>query len=150
MVFNYNVTNDSYTRITSCISHIEKLTKLGCKAYVYTNYDDSILMQFNPSTNSFYQYPDISRNSDVLNDDEYLNEIVAANRKLYGVTTSKLYLLKNKIQNKGDGLYIVANNNILSKDMDMGSILDVKKLVNGEEQTIEVYIGDGEQWNLLN
>lgn len=140
-VLNYNTVENSYTEITSCSQGISSSTKLGNKAYVYANYEYRLLMQFDTKTNSFYQYTELTKE---------INEIVAANRKIYGITNDKLYLLKNKIQNKGDGLYIVTNSNMLSKDMDMGSILDVKKIVNGEEQTIEAYIGDGEQWNLLN
>lgn len=150
-VLNYNTTKNSYTRITSCHSSINSISKLGDKAYVYASFNDSIVMQFEPNTNSFYQYPDISENSVAFTgNSEYLDGIVAANRKLYGVTNDKLYLIKNKIQNKGDGLYIVTNSDMLSKDMSMESILDVKKIVDGNEQEIEVYIGDGKQWNLLN
>lgn len=141
-VLNYNILENNYTEITRCYGLLESITKLANKAYVISNPSDGVLLlKFDAKTNSFYQYTELT---------QIINEIVSANKKLYGVTTDKLYLLKNKIQNKGDGLYIVTNEDMLSKDMSMESILDVKKIVDGEEQELEVYIGDGEKWNLLN
>ena len=141
-VLNYNILENNYTEITRCYGLLESITKLANKAYVISNPSNGVLLlKFDAKTNSFYQYTELTQR---------INEIVSANKKLYGVTTDKLYLLKNKIQNKGDGLYIVTNEDMLSKDMSMESILDVKKIVDGNEQEIEVYIGDGEQWNLLN
>ena len=60
----------------------------------------------------------------------------------------KKIVIKPKI--KGDGIYVISQTTSLSKDLDVSNILDVKKIVNEEEQDILVYVGDGESWKLLN
>lgn len=60
----------------------------------------------------------------------------------------KKIVIKPKI--KGDGIYIISQETSLAKDLDVNNILDVKKIVDEEEQDILVYVGDGESWKLLN
>ena len=61
----------------------------------------------------------------------------------------KLYKLNTKINNLGDGIYIIMNNCEMYKNMNASQVVDVKKITNGEEQTIEAYIGNGTEWKLL-
>lgn len=75
--------------------------------------------------------------------------MVTINNKLYGLGNDKLFLLDNKISNKNNGIYIITNNSTISKNMDIKSIVDTKKISNGEEQEIETYIGDGTEWKKL-
>lgn len=142
-IYNYNILENSYTKLNKCYNNMDNITSINEQIYLGAINVNNIemIMKYNAIQDTFYQYSKLQNT---------LKGIVGVNRKLYGVTTSKVYLLKNKIQNRGDGLYIVTNNNMLSKDMDMGSILDIIKIVDGEEQTIEAYVGDGTEWTRLN
>lgn len=107
-----------------------------------------LITKYSIKNNSFYQY---DKRINSIND-ENINvlQLAHANHDLYLLTIDKLYKAKIVVDYKGDGIYVISQETSLAKDLDVSNILDVKKIVDGEEQDILVYVGDGESWKLLN
>ena len=137
-VYIYNIITNNYTKKNIINSHFSNVGKINNMIYLYS--ENKCITKYNNKEDSFYQYENLSNE---------LYGMVTINNKLYGLGNDKLFLLDNKISNKNNGIYIITNNSIISKNMDIKSIVDTKKISNGEEQEIETYIGDGTEWKKL-
>ena len=151
-VYKYDTILNEYTKINGNCSTYGSVTKIDKMIYLLAKEPSIIspsdsylnaILKYDAHKNIFYKYAIF---------DESINAIFNVNNQLYLVRNGNkdLYLLKNKIQDEGDGIYIITNNNVLSKNMSMQSIVDVVKIKNGEEQTVETYVGDGTEWKKLN
>ena len=142
-LYKYNITENNYYEGSQIISGASSCATIN-KA-VYLLMQDKLVTKYNMENDSLYQYgKTFSDNS------ENIEEIANANDDLYLLSSNKLYKAKIVADYKGDGIYVISQTTSLSKDLDVSNILDVKKIVNGEEQDILVYVGDGESWKLLN
>lgn len=156
-LYIYNVTENEYYNKKSILGKVPSYTKINNFAYLieealaiysYANFQ-LISSKYNMKNNSIYQYGN-AINKDMLEANSYFAQVVNANNDLYILTETKIYKAKIIADYKGDGIYVISQTTSLSKDLDVSNILDVKKIVDGEEQDILVYIGDGESWKLLN
>lgn len=150
----YNITENEYYENGNIFGSGISNTKIN--NYVYIAEDNStnavfegdILEKYSIKNNSFYRY---NKKANYINDTKIdILQLAHANNDLYLLTSDKLYKSKIKADYKGDGIYVILQETSLAKDLDVSNILDVKKIVDGEEQDILVYIGDGESWKLLN
>lgn len=151
-VYKYNISVDEYTKINGYIEDCYSITQIDKMFYLVCRDDNSLatenfldtILKYDARKNLFYKYA-------LFQNDNKSYSILNVKNKIYRIYNYKnLYLVKNKIQNEGDGIYIVTNENILNKNMSMQSIVDVKKIISGEEQSIEAYVGNGIEWKLLN
>lgn len=153
-IYKYNIAEDTYNAYKCVIDKSPSNTKINNYAYIIqvfdmntTEFQAIILTKYNTLNNCFYSYnvylDELHGLSDFL-------QVANANNNLYLVTKTKLYKAKIIANYEGDGIYVISQEASLFKDMNISNILEVKKIINKEEQTIEVYIGDGEKWNLLN
>lgn len=150
-VYKYSPTTNQYTLTNGDYFHLFKPAKIGEIMYFGRQTDDSdkdyvtSFIKYDGKKNIFYKYSFFDKTTYTL---------CSIEQRLYEIehegSTYKLYLLKNKLQNAGNGIYIIFNNSFLYKNMDMKNILDVRKINNGEEQDVEAYIGDGTEWKKLN
>ncbi len=153
-LYKYNITEDSYYKDRIIIGKTPSNTKINNFAYmleddfVPTSYNRPILTKYGLKNNSFYQYGESCE--DIAGISSNFLQIANANNDLYLVSDVKLYKAKIVADYKGNGIYVISQETSLSKDLDINNVLDVKKIVNEEEQDIIVYVGDGESWKLLN
>lgn len=141
-VYDYNITQNQYVSKNTTFINYSFATKINNCIYIQIKgMAMNPLSKYNPRSNSIYQY-----SLSVSDCDE---GIVAVNNKLYGLTQAHIRILETKINNLGDGLYIILNENHLNNNIDT-AIVDIKKIISGEEQSIEAYIGNGIEWKLLN
>lgn len=150
-IYKYNISENEYYIDKAILGNVPSNTKINDFSYILeetfmnTQFNIPILAKYGLKNNSIYQY---GINLKKLFKDKTSTQNV--NNDLYILTETKLYKTNIVIDNKGDGIYVISQTTSLSKDLDISNILDVKKIVNGEEQDILVYIGDGESWKLLN
>lgn len=140
-VYIYNIITNNYTKKNIIKNNFSNVVKINDMIYLLS--EKKCITKYNNKEDSFYQYENLSNK---------LYGMVTINNKLYGLGglgNDKLFLLDNKISNKNNGIYIITNNSTISKNMDIKSIVDTKKISNGEEQEIETYIGDGTEWKKL-
>lgn len=148
-LYLYNTSEDKYLQKRNLLgkaSSYAKINKLPylTEEYIY-NSSPSIVTKYNIDNGSLYQYGKV-----INNNSENIKEIASANNDLYLLSDAKLYKANIVVDYKGDGIYVISQETSLAKDLDVSNILDVKKIVNEEEQDILVYVGDGESWKLLN
>ncbi len=148
-LYLYNTSEDKYLQKRNLLgkaSSYAKINKLPylTEEYIY-NSSPSIVTKYNIDNGSLYQYGKV-----INNNSENIKEIASANNDLYLLSDAKLYKANIVVDYKGDGIYVISQETSLAKDLDVSNILDVKKIVNEEEQDILVYIGDGTSWKLLN
>ena len=150
----YNIAENEYRKDLETIvtaptyAEINKCVYLGESAKNIIPTRIKILTKYYKEKNSSYQYgTSIGADTGEPN----FVELVNSNNILYGLTKEKLYKFNIKVSCEGDGLYIILQDLSIFKEMDVNNILDVKKIVNEEEQqNVIAYIGDGESWKLLN
>lgn len=153
--YKYNVTENAYYKDKGMIGTVPANAKINYFAYIleraYPNggaYYGPILTKYGLKNNSIYQYGKSCVSLEGNSYDTF--QVANANNDLYILTDLKLHKAKIVADYKGDGIYVISQETSLSKDLDVKNVLDVKKIVDGEEQDILVYIGDGTSWKLLN
>ena len=135
-LYKYNITEDKYYKDAHMLGETETYnTKIN--NYVYLG--GVSLAKYSIKNNSFYSYNRLGN-----------QQLVHVNKDLYRLVYNELYKEKIIADYKGDGIYIISQESSLDKNLDINNILDVKKIVDEEEQDILVYVGDGESWKLLN
>ena len=139
-LYKYNITENNYYEGSPIISGASSCATINKAVYLLMK--DKLVTKYNMENDSLYQYGEKY--------EEDIDHIVNIKSDLYVLSQSKLYKFKLAVNYKGDGIYVISQTTSLSKDLDVSNILDVKKIVNGEEQDILVYVGDGESWKLLN
>ena len=148
-LYLYNTSEDKYFKKRVLLGKASSYAKINKLPYLLEErlYGTSpnILTKYNINNSSLYQYGKV-----INNNSENIKEIANANNDLYLLSYAKLYKANIVVDYKGDGIYVISQETSLSKDLDISNILDVKKIVNEEEQDILVYIGDGTSWKLLN
>lgn len=152
--YKYNISENKYYIDKVILGKAPSNTKINNfsyvleKSFVSTEYNVPILTKYGLKNNSIYQYGESCKSLKGSNNGFF--QVVNANNDLYILTDLKLYEAKIIAGYKGDGIYVISQETFLSKDLDVKNVLDVKKIVDGEEQDILVYIGDGTSWKLLN
>lgn len=142
-LYKYNITENNYYEGSQIISGASSCATINKAVYLLMK--GKLVTKYNMENDSLYQYgKTFSDNS------ENIEEIANANDDLYLLSSNKLYKAKIVADYKGDGIYVISQETSLSKNLDVSNILDVKKIVKGEEQDILVYVGDEESWKLLN
>ena len=148
-LYLYNTSEDKYLQKRNLLGKASSYAKINKLPYLTEEYiydsSPSIVTKYNIDNGSLYQYGKV-----INNNSENIKEIASANNDLYLLSDAKLYKANIVVDYKGDGIYVISQETSLSKDLDVSNILDVKKIVNEEEQDIIVYVGDGESWKLLN
>lgn len=153
-IYKYNISENEYYIDKAMLGNVPSNTKINDFSYILeetfmnTQFNIPILTKYGLKNNSIYQYGK-SIKTLTENNNQFF-QVANANNDLYILTDLKLYKAKIVADYKGDGIYVISQETSLSKDLDVSNILDVKKIVNEEEQDIIVYVGDGESWKLLN
>lgn len=154
-IYKYNISENEYYIDRVLLGYVRSNTKINNFAYIIeristtSEYYKPILTKYNLKNNSFYQYGKTCVSLEGNYYDTF--QVANANNDLYVLTDLKLYKAKIVADYKGDGIYVISQETSLSKELDVNNILDVKKIVNEEEQqNVIAYIGDGESWKLLN
>lgn len=141
--YRYNTLNNNYNKDISSSDKFGSSSKINNSIYLMPS--SSSYFYFLAKYNAIIKC--LNHSYDCTN--KLTRGIVAIRNKLYGLSMKKLYKLNTKINNLGDGIYIIMNNCEMYKNMNASQVVDVKKITNGEEQTIEAYIGNGTEWKLL-
>lgn len=151
-IYKYNISEDEYYIDKVILGDVPSNAKINNFSYIIeetlSSYKEPLLTKYGLNNNSFYQYGESCK--DLLGTNLSFLQVVNANNDLYLLSNIKLYKAKIVADYKGDGIYVISQETSLSKDLDVSNVLDVKKIVNEEEQDIIVYVGDGESWKLLN
>ena len=151
-IYKYNISEDEYYIDKAILGDVPSNAKINNFSYIIeetlSSYKEPLLTKYGLKNNSFYQYGESCK--DLLETNLSFLQVVNANNDLYLLSNIKLYKAKIVADYKGDGIYVISQETSLSKDLDVNNVLDVKKIVNEEEQYIIVYVGDGESWKLLN
>ena len=153
-IYKYNISENEYYIDKAMLGNVPSNTKINDFSYILeetfmnTQFNIPILTKYGLKNNSIYQYGESCKSLKESNNEFF--QVVNANNDLYILTDLKLYKAKIVADYKGDGIYVILQETSLAKDLDVSNILDVKKIVNEEEQDILVYIGDGTSWKLLN
>ena len=150
--YKYNISENEYYIDKVILGDVPSNAKINNFSYIIektqSSYKEPLLTKYGLKNNSFYQYGESCK--DLLGTSLGFLQAVNANNDLYLLSNIKLYKAKIVADYKGDGIYVISQETSLSKDLDVSNVLDVKKIVNEEEQDIIVYVGDGESWKLLN
>ena len=146
--YKYNIIENEYTKQNIYPHNEEYKSSLKINEIIYllqtiTNKDLYKISKYYQKNNSYYRGEDIELQF-ILNTNKHIYSF-----KYISANSTKIYLLKNKLDNHNDGLHIVLSDCNMHNDMDTESVLDVFKVKNGEEQSTEVYLGDGNEWKLL-
>ena len=151
-IYKYNISENEYYIDKVILGDVPSNAKINNFSYIIeetlSSYKEPLLTKYGLKNNSFYQYGESCK--DLLGTNLSFLQVVNANNDLYLLSNIKLYKAKIVADYKGDGIYVISQETSLSKDLDVNNVLDVKKIVNEEEQDIIVYVGDGESWKLLN
>ena len=151
-IYKYNISENEYYIDKVILGDVPSNAKINNFSYIIeetlSSYKEPLLTKYGLNNNSFYQYGESCK--DLLGTNLSFLQVVNANNDLYLLSNIKLYKAKIVADYKGDGIYVISQETSLSKDLDVKNVLDVKKIVDGEEQDILVYIGDGTSWKLLN
>ena len=151
-IYKYNISENEYYIDKAILGDVPSNAKINNFSYIIeetlSSYKKPLLTKYGLNNNSFYQYGESCK--DLLGTNLSFLQVVNANNDLYLLSNIKLYKAKIIAGYKGDGIYVISQETSLSKDLDVNNVLDVKKIVNEEEQDILVYIGDGTSWKLLN
>ena len=151
-LYKYSITENEYSADRVLIGNNSSNAIINNYAYLLEddasiNFISQIVSKYSIKNNTLYQY---DKRINYIDDSKItILQIVNANNDLYLLTDSKLYKAKIVADYKDDGIYVISQETSIYKDLDISNILDVKKIVDGEEQDILVYIGDGASWKLL-
>lgn len=144
-IYKYNITANEYEPIRRLGSPYYYASRISNAIYLSNRYDYA---KYIYNTNSYSEY---SLNLESSTENE-LYTLSNDFNILYAIDYRKnsVVFLKPKLINMNDGIHIIVNTCNLYSNADTLPVIDVRKVVSGEEQSIEAYIGNGIEWKLLN
>lgn len=150
--YKYNVTEDEYYLNKPILGDVPAICKINKVVYLIENPSLYVsgrreLGKYYIKYNSIYQY---GENFVLADSADWLGQLVNINNDLYALSDKKLYKFNTIFSYDGDGIYISMQDLSIYKNIDINNVLEVKKIINQEEQTVIVYVGDGNSWKLLN
>ena len=144
-IYKYNITANEYEPIRRLGFPYYYASRISNAIYLSNRYDYA---KYIYGANAYSEYS-LNLESSIENE---LYTLSNNFNTLYGIDCRKksVVSLEPKLTNTNDGIHIIVNTCNLYSNADALSVIDVRKVVSGEEQSIEAYIGNGIEWKLLN